>query len=680
MRPVVLSIALFAPVAAFAADVDSFNPGSSSVFGTGTLQGESPHLVGEGAAGALLTSFAQDPVVRTFKNGDETPAVAAMVPMTVYGGYTVADTVRIDLLVPLYPYVNAPIQDFEGPALGDFRVQGVIPVYNASEAFAVAIVPKVALPTGTANALTRQGLQGGLSVAVGGEIESARLGYLANAGITGSMADELGGVGLGSTVDAVIGSYVRPTSSFRIGGEFDLHGGLAKGLERSNTTASVHLFANNVLDNGVGMTLGAGTGLLSGLGAPDYRLFAGFSYAQIERDRDQDGLVDKIDTCPQEAEDFDDFEDLDGCPDLDNDGDTVADVVDSCPNTPEDADGFEDSDGCPDANNDEDSLVDADDLCPNEAGPPEAQGCPDLDGDGVPDLRDKCINDPKPSDEPPDASDGCPKEAWITQVGLSFKGKILFENGRAVLMEDSLALLDKLKALLDEHPEAGRVEVQGHTDNTGAPDDNLKLSEERATAVRAYLVEKGIEEQRLIAKGYGPDRPISTNRTERGREQNRRVAFEFLDLAARASAAPPAVTPGADPAGDPGALTVVVKGGGWANVYVDGTRLTKGAPFSDQPLVAGPHTVWVANERLGIDFTQDILVGNGETVLIEVPAGEAPAEPEAPDNPWSTEAPEPEPEETDVSPWGDLTETIENPETGDDADAPRGRFSKRKNK
>ena len=408
MRPVVLSIALFAPLAALGADVDSFNPGSSSVFGVGTLQGESPHLVGEGVAGAVLTAFAQDPVVRSFANGDETPAVAALLPMTLYGGYTIADRARIDLLVPMYPYVNAPMQEFQGPALGDFRLQSVIPVYTASEALAIAVVPKVALPTGTANALTRQGFQGGLAVAVGGEVEAAKIGYLANAGVTGAAADELAGIGLGSTVDAVLGSYIRPTPSFRIGGEFDVHGGLARGKDSANTTASVHVFVNNVLDNGIGMTLGAGTGLLSGLGAPDYRLFAGFSYAQIDRDRDKDGLVDKIDSCPREAEDMDEFEDLDGCPDLDNDGDSVADVDDSCPNDPEDADGFEDSDGCPDLNNDQDALADSEDGCPDEVGPETAEGCPDLDGDGVPDLRDKCVSKPKPADEPSNISDGCP--------------------------------------------------------------------------------------------------------------------------------------------------------------------------------------------------------------------------------------------------------------------------------
>jgi len=743
MRSVVLSIALIAPIGAFGADVDLFNPGSSSVFAVGTLQGESPHLVGEGLAGGLLTSFAQDPVVRSFANGDEVSAVAVLLPVTLYGGYTIAEKARIDLLMPVYPYVDAPIQDFQGAAAGDFRIQGVVPVFTQDGTFAVALVPKIALPTGTANALTRQGFQGGLSVALGGELEGAGIGWLANAGINGSAAEDFGGIGLGSTVDAVAGSYFRATEAFRFGGEFDLKAGLAQGDSGSNTTGGLHIFANNVLDNGVGMTLGAGTGLISGLGSPDYRVFAGISYAQTERDKDRDGIVDKDDTCPAEPEDLDEFEDTDGCPDLDNDGDSIADIEDSCPDEPEDFDGFDDGDGCAELDNDEDQLADADDACPDEFGPNTTQGCPDLDNDGiadkddtcktepgaaetdgcpdadndlVPDFRDDCKTEPKPADEPAASSNGCPKNVYVTAVGFSFEGKVEFSNGRSTIRSASHALLDKLAALMVANPQAGRVEVQGHTDNTGNADSNLKLSQARADAVRKYLVKKEVPEDRLLAKGYGQTKPTSTNRTEKGRENNRRVAFEFLD----AQPTPPAPTPepaaapepevaavealpGVDPNGEPGALSVVVSGGGWANVYVDGTRLTKGAPFSGQPISAGKHKIWIANERLGIDFIKEIEVGNGKTVRIDVPTPEAPEikapteekdtddpwavaepknpEPEDTDDPWGVADPKPAPAPTTASPWGDTSPEVEDIPEDEPEEAPAtGRFSKKKKK
>src|SRR5262249_978855 len=77
-------------------------------------------------------------------------------------------------------------------------------------------------------------------------------------------------------------------------------------------------------------------------------------------DRDHDGIPDDVDKCPDQPEDFDGYQDTDGCPDLDNDGDGIPDVQDQCPNQAEDLDGFEDSDGCPDLDNDKDGILDKD--------------------------------------------------------------------------------------------------------------------------------------------------------------------------------------------------------------------------------------------------------------------------------------------------------------------------------
>ncbi len=99
------------------------------------------------------------------------------------------------------------------------------------------------------------------------------------------------------------------------------------------------------------------------------------------RDRDKDGIPDRIDKCPNEPEDRDGFEDSDGCPDYDNDLDGVFDMFDKCPNDPEDKDGFEDRDGCPDYDNDKDGIPDSIDKCPNQPedldGFQDADGCPD---------------------------------------------------------------------------------------------------------------------------------------------------------------------------------------------------------------------------------------------------------------------------------------------------------------
>ena len=161
-------------------------------------------------------------------------------------------------------------------------------------------------------------------------------------------------------------------------------------------------------------SLGAGTGLVKGVGAPDVRALIGFTYIAESHDDDGDGIENHNDQCPTEAEDKDGYEDTDGCPDKDNDLDAIPDVADKCPMQAEDVDGFEDADGCPELDNDNDGLPDTADQCSNE---PETKnnykdedGCPDesdVDNDGVPDAKDKCPNEPEDTDGFED-TDGCP--------------------------------------------------------------------------------------------------------------------------------------------------------------------------------------------------------------------------------------------------------------------------------
>ncbi|MCB1181814.1 hypothetical protein KDM41_00105 [bacterium] len=170
---------------------------------------------------------------------------------------------------------------------------------------------------------------------------------------------------------------------------------------------------------------------------PDHVMSVGFSrqWGFGGADRDGDGVRDRDDRCPDEAEDIDGFQDADGCPDPDNDMDGVPDVVDEAPNDPEDYDGFEDEDGVPDRDNDRDGIPDRDDLCPDEPedvdGRADDDGCPDdfadRDGDGIEDQDDACPDEAEdvdgfedddgcPEDDNdldgiPDADDACPDEA-----------------------------------------------------------------------------------------------------------------------------------------------------------------------------------------------------------------------------------------------------------------------------
>lgn len=102
-----------------------------------------------------------------------------------------------------------------------------------------------------------------------------------------------------------------------------------------------------------------------------------------------------------------------------------------------------------------------------------------------------------------------------------------FDFGKATLQEGSYAVLDELVAYMNRKADE-KIEIGGHTDNIGSHEKNQKLSEDRANTVRAYLLTKGIDPDRVTAKGYGMDEPIEDNSTEEGRAKNRRTEVKIL--------------------------------------------------------------------------------------------------------------------------------------------------------
>lgn len=214
-------------------------------------------------------------------------------------------------------------------------------------------------------------------------------------------------------------------------------------------------------------------------------------------DQDNDGINGSDDLCPDEAEDFDGFEDDDGCPEVDNDGDGILDANDKCPNDAEDKDGFGDQDGCPDLDN---------------------------DGDGIPDAADKCPNDAEDKDGVED-EDGCPEyDEVVSEEKFILMGDEIFESNSAMIKMEGKKQLDEIVKKIQRYPEGSKWIIEGHMDSNGNKRFLRNLSLERAKAVLEYISYfGGLKRENFQVMGMGDNYPIGDNDTEEGRRQNRRI-------------------------------------------------------------------------------------------------------------------------------------------------------------
>ncbi len=233
-------------------------------------------------------------------------------------------------------------------------------------------------------------------------------------------------------------------------------------------------------------------------------------------DTDKDGIIDSLDKCPTVPG----LAKYEGCPVPDTDKDGINDEEDKCPTVS----GLARYQGCPIPDTDKDGVNDEEDKCITEAGPASNQGCPykDTDGDGVIDPEDKC-----PTIAGPKENFGCPviKPEVVTRINYA-ANNIYFATGKYTLLAKSNKGLNEVAQILKDNP-ATRLTIDGHTDNVGADDLNQKLSENRAGAVKAYLVKQGVDESRLVSTGYGETTPIADNKTAAGRQKNRRVELKL---------------------------------------------------------------------------------------------------------------------------------------------------------
>lgn len=336
-----------------------------------------------------------------------------------------------------------------------------------------AVAPELVVPTGDENAMTGEGTLGGkVQVLADTQLGRLRLGGSVGARLRASEAS-FGPASVGNQVlFGAIADFVA-SRSHRIHLVGEVLGGAAVRSSESpaEVLGSVQWFVGDWA-----LVAGGGAGLTQSIGSPAWRALAGvaltFGTAKEERrplPRPLEPMVAAANPLPTTPVVTAEPEPTPAAP-ADRDGDGILDHEDRCPDEPESANGFEDEDGCPDE---------------------------------------------------------APRFVFKTDQPLVLR-EIEFETARWNILPKSYPILDELVDSIRKQPGL-RLRVEGHTDSRGSHAFNLSLSQQRALAVVNYLVAAGIDPGRLEYEGFGPTRPIASNRTAEGRQQNRRVEFRVLE-------------------------------------------------------------------------------------------------------------------------------------------------------
>jgi outer membrane protein OmpA-like peptidoglycan-associated protein len=456
---------------------------------------------------------------------------------------------------------------------------------SASIPIDLAAGVSVGYPIGSSDSLARESsMRGLLRVMLGREADGLRTGFELGASLRPRVE-----MGVGDNREAYntlrMGASVGTTGE---GVKYEANVLMWIPFGRELFTAETLAGVRGPLSDKVEVFAMGGLGFGDTLGNPDFRLIMGMAYGGApsrcvaggkhtpeqcpDLDDDSDGVKNSEDACPTEGGKVD----AKGCPLKDEDKDGVEDAADKCPATA----GAASAQGCPDQ--DGDSVQDSEDKCPALAGSPDRQGCPDTDGDGLDDAADKCPAEAGPVDRQGcprkdadndgllDEQDSCPNEAGLPELKgcpakdkdndtvadhvdncpseagpadnqgcpaaqkqlvaiakdrIELKDKVYFDTSAATIQPRSFALLDQIAKVLNEHPEIVKLTIEGHTDDRGPIDFNRTLSQQRAESVLTYLAGKGVAKERMVAKGFGPDRPVQPNTTPEGRAANRRVDF-----------------------------------------------------------------------------------------------------------------------------------------------------------
>ncbi|MCB9743356.1 MAG: OmpA family protein [Alphaproteobacteria bacterium] len=536
-------------------------------------------------SGRVLLQYVNDPMVYEFSDGTRTELVSNLMQLDLMAAHT-RGRFRFGAYVPVYLRSTGEATSGE-TGLGDIAVDVKANLLNHDDApVGLALNGRLMLPTATVAApLGGGGLGYELAVVADVPITESFL-LAANLGTRGVPEVKLENVEWDDQLFLRVGAgyAINPNA----GVSLDLNSNFTY-ANISNTAALPveallggysRLGSSNLVIRG-----GAGTGLTGGIGAPKFRALVGISYEPPrEGDDDLDGILNSVDACPDVAEDADGYMDEDGCPEptqvtikfVDEDGQPIKAAqfkmgessgahgdtleldagsysLDATATDYEPLSGFAATvpEGPPTTIKAEMLIirgvvnikvidpegkpiegakwaVDNKDMGPLPTGVGAADVKPgphtvaaEADGYLKTSQKVKVVSGetievtltPKPS------------TVKVSQAKIDLGDSVYFETNKAIIKPESFGLLDDVATVMKEYPQITLVRIEGHTDSRGSDEANQTLSENRAAAVRDYLISKGVEANRLESAGYGESKPLVEGNNEAAWSKNRRVDF-----------------------------------------------------------------------------------------------------------------------------------------------------------
>jgi outer membrane protein OmpA-like peptidoglycan-associated protein len=467
--------------------------------------------------GKLVFSSARDQLTFTLnRNGEERSVLKNLMMADLIFAYTISQF-RMGLDVPVVLQATSDIAPSQG-GLGDLALdfRGTILVPNKAPV-GLALAARFGAPTSTVD-LPVGGSGLGYEASLIVDKHMGDLFAAMNVGYRGRPPAELDNIVLDDQIVTRMGLGYQLSKGVGLSG--DVVGYIQPSAPMKNA-------ANGAWEGVLGgwfrpnddfiFRLGGGAGLSSGIGTSKFRMLASAGYEpEPSVDSDGDGMLDRLDGCPDNPEDFDGYKDADGCADEQN----PARIL------------FRDPYGYP-----------VDDLVvsmENEDDGSRAEGSAQFDELLTPGVWAVTAAAPgfHPLEEDFTVEEGqafeavyvldpvvAPPQVRVTRQAIRITDKIYFEVNEGVLSSRSYGLLDAIAATMAAHPEVARVRVEGHTDSRSSDAYNLSLSQKRAEAVCAYLISAGVQAERLVAVGKGEREPLDARETPDAWELNRRVEF-----------------------------------------------------------------------------------------------------------------------------------------------------------